>query len=174
MTMDNALTSSSVQNELLERWMAEYGDYILRMCYFYLADRALAEDAAQDTFIKAWKNAQGFERRNGATEKTWLTRIAINTCHSVRRSAWFRHTDRSVQPEDIPQAACRKEDNALYAEVASLPDKLKPVIYLRYYQGLSPDETAETLGINRATVYQRQKKALQLLRRILERSGQDD
>lgn len=173
--MDNALTSSSVQNETLERWMIEYGDYILRMCYLYLANMTLAEDATQDTFLKAWKSASGFEGRNGCTEKTWLTRIAINTCQSIKRSAWFRHVDRKLQPEDVPQIAPQQaEYQALYAEILRLPKKLKPVIFLRYYQGYSLDEIAQMLEIHRSTVYQRQQKALRLLRCILERSEFDD
>lgn len=173
--MDKALTSSNVQNETLERWMMEYGDYILRMCYLYLANMTMAEDAAQDTFLKAWKGASGFEGRNGCTEKTWLTRIAINTCQSVKRSAWFRHVDRKLQPEDVPQIAAEQpKDQTLYMEILRLPEKLKPIIFLRYYQGYSLDEIAEMLGIHRSTVYHRQQKALRILRSVMEGSELDD
>ncbi|MEG0741459.1 MAG: RNA polymerase sigma factor [Clostridia bacterium] len=172
---DKVLHSHSAQNEMLERWMTEYGDYIQRMCYLYLANSTLAEDAAQDTFLKAWRAAKGFEGRNGCTEKTWLTRIAINTCQSVKRSAWFKRVDRKLQPEDVPQLAPDLEsDQGLYAEILRLPEKLKPVLFLRYYQGYSLDEVATMLHVNRSTVYHRQQKALELLRRTLERSELDD
>ena len=57
----------------MKRWEAS----LMRMCFVYLGDMALAEDAVQETFLKAWK---GYERFRGeANEKTWLMRIAINT-----------------------------------------------------------------------------------------------
>lgn len=172
---DHALRQIGVPDERLEQWMTEYGDYIQRLCCLYLANPVLAEDAAQETFLKAWRGAKGFQGRNGCTEKTWLTRIAVNTCHSVKRSAWFRHVDRNVQPEDMPQlAAVQAEDRLLYEEIMHLPEKLKPVIFLRYYQGYSLEEVAQTLGINRSTVYDRQRKALRLLRRILDGGELDD
>lgn len=172
--MEGAWASSGARDETLERWMTDYGDYILRMCCIYLADQALAEDAAQETFLKAWKSAHAFEGRNGCTEKTWLTRIAINTCKSVKRSAWFRREDRRWQPEDVPGAAAvPAEDRTLYAEILRLPEKLRLILFLRYYQGYSLDETAQALGLHRSTVYQRQQKALGMLRRILEGSESD-
>lgn len=52
----------------LERMMKEYGDAILRMCFLYLKDYQLAEDAVQETFIKAMKSYDAFEHRS--SEKT--------------------------------------------------------------------------------------------------------
>ena len=62
--------------QVIERLIMEYGDAILRMCYLYLKDYHLAEDAAQETFIKAMKHYESFHQKS--SEKTWLTRIAIN------------------------------------------------------------------------------------------------
>ena len=49
-----------------------------RMCYLYLKDYYLAEDATQETFIKAMKSYDSF--LHNSNEKTWLIRIAINSC----------------------------------------------------------------------------------------------
>ncbi|MBO5501664.1 MAG: sigma-70 family RNA polymerase sigma factor, partial [Clostridia bacterium] len=68
--------------------MNQYGDAILRFCTLQLRDVKLAEDAAQDVFIKAWKAMDGFQGRS--SEKTWLYRIAINTCRDYQRTGWFR------------------------------------------------------------------------------------
>ena len=62
--------------QFLERLMDEYGNTVLRMCYLYLKDYQLAEDAVQETFIKAMKSYESFEHKS--SEKTWLIRIAIN------------------------------------------------------------------------------------------------
>lgn len=62
-----------VSEQLLEHFMNEYGDAILRMCYIYLRDYQLAEDATQETFIKAMKFHERFEYRS--SEKTWLRKL---------------------------------------------------------------------------------------------------
>ena len=46
--------------QILERLMREYGDSVFRMCYLYLKDYYLAEDATQETFIKAMKSYDSF------------------------------------------------------------------------------------------------------------------
>ena len=62
--------------QLLERLMNDYGDALLRMCCLYLKDYQLAEDAVQETFIKAMKSYGTFKHQS--SEKTWLIRIAVN------------------------------------------------------------------------------------------------
>ena len=53
----------------IEEMIACYGDDILRLCLLYLGDRQLAEDAFQETFVKAWKGRDAF--RGESSEKTW-------------------------------------------------------------------------------------------------------
>lgn len=157
------------RDELLSEWLAAYGDLINRTCCLLLGDRTLAEDAAQETFIRAWKSMAQF--KGDASPKTWLTRIAINTCHNVRRTAWFRRTDRSVTPDDLPLSA-PDEDRTLFLTVQQLPEKYKQVIILKYYQGMALDEAAKALNISRSTVHHRLQKALKLLRLDLD-EGRD-
>lgn len=54
--MDAALTTSAVRDMQLKHLMDSYGSQIVRVCYTYLKDAALAEDAAQDTFVKAYRH----------------------------------------------------------------------------------------------------------------------
>ncbi len=157
------------RDELLSEWLAAYGDLINRTCCLLLGDRTLAEDAAQETFIRAWKSMAQF--KGDASPKTWLTRIAINTCHNVRRTAWFRRTDRSVTPDDLPLSV-PDEDRTLFLTVSQLPEKYKQVIILKYYQGMGLDEAARALNISRSTVHHRLQKALKLLRLDLD-EGRD-
>lgn len=97
----------------LEDAMLRYEESLLRMCFAYLGDTSLAEDAVQETFLKAYQSLDSF--RGDASEKTWLLRIAINTCKDVRRSAWFRHVDRSVALDTLaePSTPCAEYDDAL-------------------------------------------------------------
>jgi len=152
----------------LEGAMAQWETSLLRMCYAYLGDRALAEDAVQETFLKAWKGYGQF--RGQAREKTWLMRIAINTCKDTRRSAWFRHIDHATALEDLPepQTPFTFRDDTVTRAVMALKPKLKAVVLLRWYQGLTAEETAEALGVSRSTVFKRLDKAHASLQEELE------
>ena len=152
----------------LENAMARYEESLLRMSCAYLADRLLAEDAVQETFLKAWK---GYDRFRGESdEKTWLMRIAINTCKSIRRNAWFRRIDRSVELSRLPeeQTSFDERDDTLTRAVMRLKPKLREAVLLHWYQELSVEETARALGISRSAGYERLKKAHAVLKRELE------
>lgn len=146
----------------LNGWMQMYGDWLLRTCVLILGDYAAAEDAVQETFLNAWRHADRFEGRGGCTEKTWLMRIAVNTCRTIQRSPWSRHMDRTKLPEElnIPQS---EEDRTLLMLVHDLPDKFRRVVVLRFYANCTMDEMAQVLGMNRSTVHYRLQKALKML-----------
>ena len=154
------------------RWLEEalnrYEECLLRMCYSYLGDRSLAEDAVQETFLKAWKSYGHF--RGESSEKTWLMCIAINTCRDVRRGAWFKHIDPTVSLDQLDDRAVSFEprDDAVTKAVMNLKPRLREAVLLRWYQGLSADETAQALGISRSTAYERLSKAQAMLKSELE------
>lgn len=76
--MMSTAVPSAIRQQRLEGWVAEYSDAILRSCYLCLGDTGLAEDAMQDTFLKAWKAMGAYERSHIRCDKAWLTRIALN------------------------------------------------------------------------------------------------
>ena len=82
--------------------MDSFGTDLYRTCFVYLSDAHLAEDAMQETFIKAWRARETF--RGQASPKTWLTRIAINVCKDMLRTGWFRQVDRKISLDDLPEA----------------------------------------------------------------------
>ncbi|MBQ8556556.1 MAG: sigma-70 family RNA polymerase sigma factor [Clostridia bacterium] len=145
-----------------------YQTVLLRLCYLYLHDRQLAEDAVQETFIKAARALGGFRRDSSV--KTWLTSIAIRTCCDMRRSFWFRHVDRRITPEMLPDAAqtVDEEDRALTMTVMQLPLKLRETVILYYYQDMNVNEIADMLGITQPTVSNRLRRAREKLRAELE------
>ena len=164
--MEHAAVPGMIREQRLNRWIETYSDSILRTCFLYLSDRGQAEDAVQDTWIKAWKHMDEYEKNNIANEKAWLLRIAVNTCKDYRRSAWFRHVDRSKVLDELPPqlAAVEPEDRSLTLTVMELPDRYKQVILLYFFQGLTMQETADALGASQATVSRRLDKAKELLR----------
>ena len=159
----------------IEELIDRYGDDILRLCIVYLGDRALAEDACQETFIRAWRHMDSF--RGESNEKTWLLRIAINTCRDYQRTGWFRRMDRSITPEDLPE--CGAEDRSydrlpVTEAVRQLPPGLRNVIWLRYYEGMKLPEIAQTVGLSEATVKRRLSNAAAILRQKLEGWYEDE
>ncbi len=151
-------------NDAVLRWEKP----LLHLCFAYLGETALAEDAVQETFFKAWKHYDRF--RGEADEKTWLTRIAINTCKDLLKSAWHRNTDRSVTPEDLPEGSVpfEERDDTVTRAVMSLPPRLREVTLLRWYQGLSLAEIAKVLRLPRSTINYRLKNAKTMLKGELE------
>lgn len=156
----------------IRRMIDEHQTALLRMCYLYLHDVQLAEDAVQETFIKALRTLDAF--RGESSMKTWLTRIAIRTCCDMRRGFWFRHMDRRFTPEMLPEQAqdTPEEDQSLTLAVMNLPKKLREVILLYYYQDMNVNEIADALGVTQPTVSYRLKRAREKLRTELE--GRDE
>lgn len=152
----------------LEQAMEQWEVPLLRTCYLLVKDVALAEDAVQDTFVKAWQAHDHF--RGEASEKSWLMRIAVNTCRDLRRGKWFRHVDRQVRMEDLPEPAepFQWEDDTVTRAILALPDGLRQVVTPRYYQGFTVQEAADILKLSRRTVHYRLEKAERLLKESLE------
>ena len=152
----------------LERLMAQYGTALLRMCCLYLRDYSLAEDAVQETFLKAYARLDSF--RGDCSEQTWLMKIAINTCRDMLRSAWMRHHDRYADLSKLPERAYCPEppDDTIVQAVSALPPRLREAVLLRYYQQLTLSEAAQALGISLSTMNRRLRRAEMLLKKELE------
>lgn len=161
--------------EVLERWMTAYGTPLFRMCYVMLKDYALAQDAVQDTFIKAYKGLAEFQNAHPFSEKSWLNKIAVNTCKDLRRSAWFRWVDRKTAVEDVPQVPAETAQDRLdlMHAILALPIKYREVILLYYYENIKYEDIAKIIGISVSTVHSRLGKARQRLRMMLERGASD-
>ncbi len=174
--MNSALVPGDVREAQLEEWMRAYENDVLRVCFLYLSDRALAEDAAQDTFFKVWRGMEQFQRRNSCSPKTWIMKIAINTARDYRRTAWFRHVDISKAMEDILPTLrpVMSDTRNVLEDVLAMPAKYKETILLYYYQNLTMEEAAQALGISRPTFCRRLQKARALLRCELEGRETDE
>lgn len=151
----------------IDEWVRMYGDAILRMCCICLNDYHLAEDAVQETFLHAYQNYAGF--RGECAPRTWLSSIAINVCRSMRRGAWFRRL--VCRPDDGREqiSASLPGDERLIDALRALPDGLRDVVVLHYYQGMKIDEIAAAMKISASAVSMRLTRArAQLKRWILE------
>ncbi len=159
--------------EIFSRLVSEYQETLLRMCMMYCPDRMAAEDAVQETFLKAYRALPKF--RGECSEKTWLMRIALNVCRDASRAAWFRHTDRRITPDDLPLAAASNptdDQEELAQAILLLPRKQKDALLLYYYQDMTMDEAAQALGTSPSNFSKRLKQAREKLRVLLERGAE--
>lgn len=154
----------------LERWMNSYGGHLLRLCTLYLKDRVLAEDAVQDTFIRAWEHYDSFENRS--SEKTWLTQIAVNICKNMLRNPWNRRTE--VENFEELAGISRNEYEHVNKQIdvmnaiLQLKEKYRIVILLYYYEELSVKEIATVLHAKEATILTRLKRGREKVGEILK------
>lgn len=171
--MDAVSGPDRTPEETLTDLVQRYQTALLRLCYAYLHDRTMAEDAVQETFLKAYRGLCQF--RGEAEIRTWLSRIAVNTCRDARRSAWFRRVNRAVTPDMLPEKAPEGSptDDEITAAVMNLPIQLRECVLLYYFQEMNTVEIASALGVSQQAVSGRLKRAKERLRRELERSGRD-
>ncbi len=147
----------------LPRWMDAYGDEMVRLAYGVLKDSYLAQDAAQDAFVKAWKGLASF--RGDCSEKTYLIRILMNTCRDYLRTSWMKRLDRRTPLDSLPEpyADAPLPDKTVIEAVLSLPVKLRRVVLLRYWQQMKVREIGEALSLSTETVKKRLTRANQKL-----------
>ncbi|WLR41638.1 sigma-70 family RNA polymerase sigma factor [Bacillus carboniphilus] len=162
------------KDETLEWLMNEYGQSITRLAYTYTKQKQLAEDIAQEVFIKCYQNLDQF--RQESSYKTWLYRITVNLCKDKVKSWSFRNliftdlfstwTKTTESPEtrliDI-------EDNRYISEkVLGLPIKYREIVILFYYEEFSYSEISEMLDLKASTVKSRLHRGRILLKRQME------
>lgn len=165
--MDFAQVPCKADEQEIARLMAQYGSSIKRSCYLILKDKALCEDAAQETFVKVWKHLDDLKTLQN--EKAWLMRIAMNTCRDMLRGSWFRFLDRRVTPEELPLASEPDDPHPLLAEaILALAARYRQVVVLYYYQGMNTQEMAHALRLSVNTVKSRLTRARKLLKDQLE------
>lgn len=156
---------------------------LYRAAWSVLRNRAEAEEAVQDGYLKAFAAMPGFAGASSLT--TWLTRIVINealerTRTAARRERLLREravTDiaeyRETQmagSQQSPEAETMRRQIAKLLElaIANLPEIFRPVFVLRDIEGLSVEETADALQIPKETVKTRLLRARRRLQQELD------
>lgn len=150
-----------------------YATDVLRVSYYYLGNREMAEDVTQDVFVKLLTNRPVLEP---GREKAWLLKVALNRCRDLWRSSWVKKVilghpgfECFPAPDEIGKMA---DQYALAEAVSRLKPEFKEVVLLFYYQGFSVTEIADMLGIAEGTVSSRLSRAREKLQKELQ--GEDN
>ncbi len=147
-------------------------DAVYRLSFAILADEADARDAAQDTFVTAWR--QIGKLRDPDRFDAWLQRVAVNAArmtHRARRRRGVREIParRGGSVADLPATASPLENDArtLEAALGRLPIEQRSILALHHLEGRSLAELAEILDIPAGTVTSRLHTARQALHAAL-------
>ena len=144
-----------------------YGTMLFRIAMVYLGNKADAEEAVQETFMKLLYKAPIFHEQEH--EKAWLIRVVTNICKNMLGTIWNK---RVVKKENIEMYSDSTADLHVIEQVLNLPFKYKTVIHLFYYEDYSIRQIATTLQISESAVKMRMQRGRQLLK--LEMEGTQD
>ncbi len=146
--------------------------YSIALCFFD-GNEAVAQDITQEVFLKLMTTISQFQSRSQFS--TWLYRLVVNACldrkRALRRLMFFG----SSRDLEVPERRRSVEDKYIEREVessvrkviAGMKPKLRMAVLLKYFEDLSYDEMAQTLGCSKGTVASRLNRAHQILARKL-------
>ena len=177
---------TNTETDLIQRAQAgdrdAFGDLIylhreavIRVVYRMCGNMQVAEDAAQNAFIRAWQHIPRYQPK--ASFKSWLYRIAINAALDI-----LRREKAVVDIDDVPLSTSTKiekrivknERAALVQQaIKNLPETSRTVLVLREYEELSYKDIAETLEIPVGTVMSRLSYARKTLSKALRNCLED-
>lgn len=154
MIEDAAIIADVLQGnrEAFALLVRRYSGKILGLCMTLVHDRAEAEDAAQEAFLKAYKSLKDF--RGEAAFLTWIYRIAYNQCLTLRSQSARRKSQLEKVKEDTHAASLPLAGDSLVEKTESalailevLPNDYRQVIVLRL-DGFHYQEIAEMMGVS--------------------------
>ena len=145
---------------VLEQLLERYKDRVFHLAYGMLRDRASAEDAAQDIFLRIWKGLPGYNGK--ASLSTWIYTISRNACLTAIRKRSIRPTvsiealsdddGPEWQVEDTHESAQAGAEMDIDHYLRELPDNYRQAITLYYLEQRSYEEAAEMLDVPLGTL----------------------
>ena len=169
--MEALAGSQSAFERIVRRYQRPVISLIVRMT----GDRALAEELAQDTFVKAYRNLAAFDTRRRFS--SWLFRIAHNTAVDTLRRT--KRPEVSIDADGVDLSAPPVPDPlerqalgaALEAAMARLRPEVRAAVMLRYEEGLSFEEIGHVIGVPEATARSHVHRARKELAKHLGAAG---
>jgi RNA polymerase sigma-70 factor, ECF subfamily len=157
-------------SDAVRRVYREFGRLVHAVAYRVLGERTLAEEATQQTFLRAWENAATFDE--GRELAPWLSVIAKRAAIDIWRREQRRHHDSLDHLATVadPRSADDVEDVwAIRAALSSLDDDARALLEMQYRDGFSQNDVADRLGVPLGTVKSRTHAAQVRLAAALRR-----
>jgi RNA polymerase sigma-70 factor, ECF subfamily len=174
-TLSENITSMTAAAEAVRPSFAEvlreHQGMVFSIALHFLRDRSVAEEVAQDVFLQLHRNFEELE--TGVRLTFWLRKVTSNRCIDAIRKRKLRAT---VALEDAPEPRSPVSqpdlllNEKLRALVATLPEKPRMVMVMRYQEELMPEEIARILGMPVRTVKSHLQRSLAMLREKIGRS----
>lgn len=146
----------------LQDWLQQRYDDSVRTAYLLLGNRADAEEAVQDAFLRAWRFRESLT--DESKFQPWLYRIVVNSCRTKMRQE-IRHRDRRASEDNLIFLAARDSDvsreqaHDVTDALMDLAPHLRLVVVLRYYLDLSERDIATFIDRAPGTVKSRLNEA---------------
>jgi RNA polymerase sigma-70 factor, ECF subfamily len=156
--------------EAFDQLVERIGDSLYSVARRILRDTTLAEDAAQQALLAAWRNLP--QLRDPDRFEAWTYRLLVNACHAEARREGRQRGNLRLLPHDTPivpdPASSIAINDQLDRAFRGLSLEHRTVVVLVHYLGLTPTEAAETMGTPAGTARSRLHYALQQLRAAIE------
>ncbi len=147
---------------------------VFSLAYHFLRDRAAAEEIAQDVFLRLYRKMDELESAKHVT--FWLRKVTSHRCIDYVRK---RRSQSTISLEDVAEPSIPAQhgdpllNRRLRQLIATLPEKPRIVMVLRYQEDLTPEEISEVLEIPVGTVKSHLQRSLGMLREKIDRSMGD-
>ncbi len=142
-----------MEKQLFEKLYMDYSRSLLLYIYSICGDFGLAEELMHETFVKAMLSLSD----DHDNFKAWLFTVGKNlTLNKIKREKKVTYTDElaDIKANDdiLTELIADEENRKLYTAILSLPDKMKQVVTLHYFSGLSLTQIGEIMGMNPGNV----------------------
>jgi RNA polymerase sigma-70 factor, ECF subfamily len=152
----------------------EHQTMVFSLAYHFLGDRAAAEELAQDVFLQLFRHLDRLQSREHVM--FWLRRVTANRCIDEARR---RKRRPEILLDEVPEPVAPGEPSDSFITerlrmlVASLPEKARMIVVLRYQEDMDPEEIASLMNMPLNTVKSQLQRALAMLRQKAGRLGQE-
>ena len=164
------------EKDAFEQLVIRHQELVFSLAYKLTGNREMANDVAQEAFIRAWKAIEKF--RGDSTFSTWIYRITVNTAWTLRKKA-RKHNTLNIEDTYEPIVIDEKKDPELVAinsdlssvlinALDKIPIEQRIIVELKNIEGRSHKEIADYLDISVTAAKVRLHRAHQRLRQILE------
>lgn len=162
---------TELPTEVTDEVVRFYSPMVYRLALTKTRSTHDAEDIFSEVFLRLVANKKPFDSEEH--RKAWLIRVTINCCNSHFVAPWRKNVDSmddytlsQIPDEDSPFE--REDTSDVYAQVLKLPNNMREVIILFYYENMSVREISQLLGESEASIKKRLSRARQKLKLELE------